>query len=170
MMFKGIGALLVVMGCAAVGYLLSGSHLRRERLLQNLISTLEYMNCELQFQATPLPQLCRLAGENLGGVLRDFFNMLSDELDAQIYPDAQACMAVVIAKFRQLPKESKAVLTTMGKSLGRFDLQGQVSGLAAATAECHRYLNVLSTNRESKLRSYKTLGVCAGAALVIILF
>ena len=169
MNIKWIGAFLVIAGCVAVGYLVSGNYLKREQLLRNLISAMEHMRCELQFQSTPLPQVCRSAGDSLCGVLKNLFHRLGDELDAQIYPDAQACTASVIEEYRQLPIEVRSVLTTIGKSLGKFDLPGQVSGLEAAEAECQRYLSDLKVNRDSKLRSYKAFGICAGAALVIIL-
>jgi len=53
--------------------------------------------------------------------------------------------------------------------LGRFDLPGQLEGIQAVRKRCEESLESIRKNRNERLRSYQTLGVCAGAALAIIL-
>ena len=52
--------------------------------------------------------------------------------------------------------------------MGRYDLEGQLQGIQTVKMECHGYLDELERHRAERLRSYQTLGLCAGAALVII--
>ena len=59
-------------------------------------------------------------------------------------------------------------LILLGRWLGRFDLDGQLKGLDAVRQECRRHLEELNNNREVRLRSYQTLGLCAGAAIAIL--
>jgi hypothetical protein len=47
-------------------------------------------------------------------------------------------------------------------------LEGQLQGIASVHSACERTLEQLSNNREMRLRSYQTLGLCVGAALVIL--
>ena len=61
------------------------------------------------------------------------------------------------------------MLLLLGSSLGRFDLAGQLKGLSAVKGQCALELQELRTDREPRLRSYRVLGLCAGAALVILL-
>ena len=56
----------------------------------------------------------------------------------------------------------------MGSSLGRFDLEGQLQGLESVRIYCREQLDELSKDRDVRLRSYQTLGLCAGAALAIL--
>ena len=56
----------------------------------------------------------------------------------------------------------------MGSSLGRFDLDGQLLGLEAVRVYCQEQLSEMSKDRDVRLRSYQTLGLCAGAALAIL--
>ena len=56
----------------------------------------------------------------------------------------------------------------LGKSIGRFDMDGQIKGLEAVRQDCRRRLDELSKDRDTRLRSYQTLGLCAGAALAIL--
>ena len=60
-------------------------------------------------------------------------------------------------------------LRNLGISLGRFDLPGQLQGIHTARGECQSALDRLCSNRDNRLRSYETLGLCAGAALAILL-
>ena len=68
-----------------------------------------------------------------------------------------------------IPGRLRRLIYQLGKSLGRFDLPGQLKGIAAAKESCKRELRELERNREQRLRSYRTLGLCAGAALAVLL-
>ncbi len=60
-------------------------------------------------------------------------------------------------------------MRTLSYSLGKFDLEGQLQGLEAAKADCQRRLQNMEQGKESRLRSYRALGLCGGAALAILL-
>ncbi len=168
MNLKILGAILIVSGCGAVGMMIASSHARQERLLRQLISVYDYMECELQYRLTPLPELCRNAAQQACGALQHFFLLLSTELEDQISPDVERCVTAAVTKSSDLPKLISDSLLLLGTTLGRFDLDGQVRGLEAVRQECRQTLSGLSLNRTIRLRSYQTLGLCAGAALVIL--
>ena len=97
------------------------------------------------------------------------FSNLATELEAQISPDVPSCLAAAAAKSGPLSKRIEEAVCILGSSLGRFDLQGQLQGLEAVRAYCRSELEQMATGRETRLRSYQTLGLCAGAALAILL-
>lgn len=167
-MLKWLGAILVIGGCGGFGFLLAASHKRTEQCLRRLIGALDYMECELQYHLTPLPALCRQAAAESSGVIRELFCALAQELEDQVSPDVKSCMYAAIRKLPELPPQAAEALRELGASLGRFDLQGQLQGLEGVRGACRRSLEELSHNREVRLRSYQTLGLCAGAALAIL--
>lgn len=167
-MLKWLGAVLIIGGCGGFGFLLAASHRRTEQCLRRLIAALDYMECELQYHLTPLPALCRQAAAESSGMIRELFCALAQELEDQVSPDVKSCMQAAIGRIRELPRQVADALRELGSSLGRFDLQGQLQGLEAVRATCRRSLEELSANREVRLRSYQTLGLCAGAALAIL--
>ena len=61
------------------------------------------------------------------------------------------------------------LLKALGRTLGRFDLDGQVQGIEAVRNEILTALEKLVKDQDARLRSYQTLGLCAGAALAILL-
>lgn len=168
MSIKWIGAVLIILGCGAFGFSLASAHRREERDLQQLLSALDFMQCELQYRLTPLPELCRQAAISCKGSVRGLFMALSEELEDQVSPDVWHCMNAALARTPDLTSRAAAVAGDMGKTLGRFDLEGQLRGLENARKESRLALEKLTENRDVRLRSYHTLGLCAGAALAIL--
>lgn len=168
MTMKWIGAILVVLGCGAVGFALGADHRQQERQLRQLAAALDFMQCELQYRLTPLPELCRLTAGQCGGSLKVMFLHLAQELEDQLRPEVFHCMEAALGKTGGLSKQAAELLRGLGRSLGRFHLDGQLLGLESARHNCRTALESLSANREVRLRSYQTLSLCAGAALAIL--
>ena len=168
MTLKLIGAFLVFSACGGFGFHVAATYRREENTLRQIMHILEYMECELQYRLTPLPSMCRQVSEDAEGVLRRIFASLCTELESQLSPDAERCMARVLENANQLPRQSAEVLTLLGKSLGKFDIEGQLKGLQSVKSDCSRRIETLCQNKEVRLHSYQTLGLCAGAALAIL--
>ena len=168
MTVKLLGALLIFAACGGMGLSLAGAHRQKERQLQQLISVARFMACELEYRQTPLPQLMQLCAHETGGGISRVFSLLAQELERQLAPDAACCMASAVAQVPKLPAVVQEKFLLLGRTLGRFDLRGQLTGLEAVAQLCQRDLDGLLLNRDARLRSYMTLGLCAGVALVII--
>lgn len=168
MSLKIIGAILVLTGCGGCGFAMAAAQRQEEQALRQILRALEYMDCELQFRQTPLPQLCRNVSGILTGTVKQVFSALSQELEQQVAPDATCCMNAALAAFPGLSDRIAVPLRELGTTLGLFDLQGQLKGMQAVAAMCRESISELSQNRSSRLRSYQTLGLCAGAALAIL--
>ena len=167
MPMKYTGAMLIILGCGGFGFAMAASYRREERLLFQLRELLQYMYCELQFHMTSLPQLCRMAGERGRGSLGRIMVNLARELDTCVEPNALGCMKNAMED-ADISHSMRDILCCLGSSLGCFDLEGQLHGLEELRDCCTRELEKLSAGREDRLRSYQTLGLCAGAALVIL--
>lgn len=168
MNLKLIGALCVIVGCGSCGFMMASQYLSKIRLLKNLVIVLDYMECDLTYRCTPLPLLCRQAGEQVTGKVHQIFVLLADELDAQVSPDVQRCMASVLDRLGNLPFVFSGILLGLSTNLGKFDMPGQLRALDNARALCRENLNKLQENKDSHIRSYQTLGLCAGAAIAIL--
>lgn len=165
---KIIGAVCVMIGCGAFGFLLAFQQRRCMRHLQSLIDTLDRMEWELSYRGTPLPQLCRSSVNQKSGMIQEIFFSLATELESQIAPDPERCMASVLGRSKDLEEVVSEALMELGSNLGKFDLEGQLRGLNQTKAFCKDRLNALTQNKTQRLRSYQTLGLCAGAAIVIL--
>lgn len=168
MIYKWIGAILVILCCGGCGLGMVAEQRRQERLLGQLVQAVRLMQWELQYRLTALPELCRLAGREVTGGLRPVFQELASELDRLAAPEVCDCMKKVLSDHQELPRGIRRLLHQLGRTLGRFDLPGQMQGLTALETACQREADRLEKNRESRSQSCRTLGFCAGAALVIL--
>ena len=166
-MWKWIGAMLIIAGCAAVGFIMAWAHRREERMLRNLKDALDFMSSELQYRLTPLPELCRLAGGEQKNPVGETLLRLSGELNSQILPEVEYCMTNSL-KDMDLPGRLQEGFRLLGQNLGRFDLMGQLKGMEMVQGYCDRELEAMGKNKDERLRGYQTLGLCVGAALAIL--
>ena len=166
---KVMGAVLVIAGCGGYGWMLARNHRREVQALYQLLSALEYMAAELQYKLTPLPILCKDMETLTDGCIGRVFGCLGQILKAQVYPNATDAMIAAVAQTKALPARVSQQLLSLGKTLGRFDLQGQLRGLECCAVDCRRELEELEHNQAQRLRSYQTLSFCAGVALAILL-
>ena len=168
MTMKIIGALFVLLGCGGFGFHVAYSQKREAHLLQHLIQILDYMSKELQYRHTTLPDLCKQASRERNGIIAKVFLELANELELQIAPDVGVCMNAVMGRVPDLPDPIQSIILNLGYCLGRFDLEGQLSDLDMVKRQCQDKLKQLQFNCDTRLRTYQTLGLCAGAALVIL--
>lgn len=169
MIWRVLGAILVIIGCSGFGFLLAGGIHKEERYLRELLEVMEYMTAELKYKMTALPELISKAASYTSGTLWQVFSAFDRELTTQIAPNAEACLRKALEETEGVPTVIGELLFMLGRSIGKFDLSGQVSGINFVKEACRENLERLSRDKKERLRSYRTLGVCAGIALAILL-
>ena len=170
MNIKWIGVILIISGCGGFGFSMAAHYRAEERTLRELERCLVNMSNELVYRMTPLPDLFHIAAQMTDANLSDLFRNTADALEKLKEPDASSVLQRVLSEDRTLPPASKRIITELGRTLGQFDMSGQLKGIEACIQQARIELAVLSDNKEQRLRSYQTLGLCSGAALAIILF
>lgn len=163
-----IGGGLILASCAWTGFSAAVSFQRQEDTLLQLQHVLSYMICQLQFRQLPLPTLCRQASLECSGMVSRILFRFSEMLECQIEPDAAGCMQHILRTQRIPNKRLRKILLLLGRNLGSFDLQGQIKGLEEVMAVCEQEWKPLSWQKQNIVRSYRALGICAGAALTIL--
>ena len=169
MLLKWIGCGCILLGSSYIGFSMAANCRKEERYLDSLIQLLDYMESKLQYHLTALPDLCKEVALRANGPLNKYFLSLSSELNDQISPNVEICANVAISEVRNIPEQTRESLIELGKVLGHFDVEGQVRGIEAVKSECSRKLDALRHNKDERLRSYQTLGICAGAGIAILL-
>ena len=168
MAVKLIGAVFVVLGGGGFGLILSNAVKRETTCLREFISALEFMECELVYRMTSLPHLCQTIAPMLAGPIRDFFICLAEELEQQTASRVQLCVTHALERCKDIPLGVRQRIEILGNSLGSFDLDGQIKCIRAMNDENMRIYEKMSLNQSGQLRCYKTLAICAGAALAIL--
>ena len=168
MIVKLIGAISIMVACGGYGFYVAHRHTNQLRLLKRFLHILNRMEWELQYRRKPLPELCRHIVLEERDVFRELFLRLAIELENQIQPDVRHCMFSAIEVVSHLPNIIKTLLGELGDELGRYDLKCQVEGIGCVRKSVLEYIKEFETDKDKRVRGYKTLGLCAGAALVIL--
>lgn len=168
MNYRIIGAILVVLSSSAVGFSIVNWQKEDQKALMQLIHGLEFMACELEFRLPSLPELCALTAAQLTGSTREFFLAMEMELQKNTAVDVYGCVCRAADSVEKMPDSVKRNLLLLGRTLGRFDLAGQLSGIESVRELCKRDLEGMQNNQDVRFRAYRTLGICAGIALVIL--
>ena len=169
MSFKIFGAFLIILSCACLGFGTAAGYSREVRILKSLRSAIRYMKNELTCRAVPLPALCRSAAQVSEGVVREFMENLATELEAQICPNPLQCTLCALSHTRGVPPSAQDVIRMFGKTIGVFDLQGQLDGFEEVCLYLDEIISKRSTQQDMRVRGYRTVGICTGIALAIIL-
>ena len=166
---KWLGAILIISSCGWLGMYLSSTQTREVRSLSDLIKIMEFMICEVRFKMKPLWSVAKEASNESDGELRVVFQDLSDELQKHVKPDVSTCMQTALLSNSKVPRITSNCLQYLGKSLGRFDIEGQLDELNKVLNYSKSLLDRMNNNMECKIRCYKTLPLCAGAILALLL-
>ncbi len=166
---KWTGAMLIVGAFGYYGWKQAADYRREERILRQILRTLEWVCNELACRMWPLPVLFRHGAETMEGELRSILLELAGEMEQFTAADAYQCMICVLDHHSDLPENCKSILLKFGSSLGKFDLSGQLKEIMHIQEDVRAVLAEFAANRDEKLRCRWTLSLCAGIALAIVL-
>ena len=168
-MLRLVGAGLIISSCGAFGMAMAVQYRREIAMLRQFIGVVEYMQREMVYHLSPLPELCRGAAAQTNGSLRKLLEETAWEMESQIAPDVSSCMDAAQEKVGALPVSTQKAVNQLKVSLGIFDLPGQQEALASVHHFCEDLQADLEANKAQRIRNYQTLWLCAGAALAILL-
>lgn len=162
-----LGGALVFAGCAGLGFMKAGQLRKEEVLLADSVLLMNRMENELSCRVTPLPALCALA-EQCKPELKRLYRLLAEELTKQMLPNVSDCMKQSLQNVT-LPESVSSIHDRLGETFGYFDLDGQLRELEAVKKTAEQQLKIIQEDQKNKMKTYQTLGLCAGASLVILL-
>jgi len=163
-----LGAGLILIGCFGFGARLACSYSKNERAIRQLMRGLSIMDRELRFKLSPLSELCRTASQEMSGISGRVMNAFVFQLESRTMPDACSCMRYVLSQVYIPEHRTRELFVLLGQTLGRYDLDGQLSGLSELKIACADSLEGLRSRRKEYLRCHQTLFVCAGVSMIIL--
>ena len=142
---------------------------RTHEQLLSLQAVLELMQTEIGFAGTSFAPLCKRA-EDAGGAaaVQSFFRMLAQKAEQPDLPSEGRTRSAAAEAGLVLPEPVMKTLERLFDQFGRFDREGQLRQLKLASAELVCLDEELRQSMEQRCRSYETLGLSAGAAILIL--
>jgi len=170
-MYRVIGALLIVVCTAVLGF---GGVLRlgrRVRNLTGLVSALEIMKGEICERLTPMPELFELLAGTMEGPVAGLFQACGEQMttlgESSMYLIWKS--AVRSAEELELSEQEARTLTEVGHVLGRYDAEEQRTAISFAIRRMEGCLHRAEEEKRAQTKVRAALGVTAGLFVVIIL-
>ncbi len=170
-MLKILGALCIIGGSSAAGFGFAACVRRQAEQLRELSAALSSMRDEIEYRATPLPRLLSELSEQTAGAISELFRFWSEALTAACGASIPYALSCALRRTRRLTlgQDGLSALQTLAQSLGRFDAEAQLRAISLCTQRIENQIARLESEKPARCRSYRTIGVCAGLALAVIL-
>ena len=169
-MLKVIGAVLIMAGTVGLGW--RGVERLGERIevLRGLQGSVAYLEEELAFRFTPLPQLFERLSKNRKGAVGAFFGSVRKKMEqCEEVPLRKSWWQGVEETLSVLREEEQKTVAELGEVLGQYDAQTQVQTLRLAGERLAGFYLAAQEERGRLGKVYLALGSAGGLMTVLML-
>lgn len=168
---KIAGAVMIVASASVFGFRYAWNITRRCDLISQLLLALRLLKSELSAHGTPLPQAFGFLAAATSGSTAAYFSSAAKEMNKNRWMTPDRGLRSGEEHLRELSDKDpiRQVLHDFGAGLGRFDMESQLCGIDCAVARLEQIQKEAESEKRMRGRTYRTLGICAGLALAIVL-
>lgn len=163
--------LLIVLFCTSsiIGILISKKYSNRVQILKDLKNALNMFEVKISFSFETIPEIFNEISKKFDGTVSKIFSNTVKYINEDDLLVGEAWEKSVESNGYNLKKEDINSIKSLGKMLGRTDIDGQVSQIQLVSTFIEKQIvdAVESKNKNEKM--YKKLGVIVGLVLVIVL-
>lgn len=164
---KVLGAVFILFASGSVGFKIARLLKMKCVMLNQLLVLLGILRNEISFYGTQLSAAFKKMAAATNSPLKELFEQASEEMERQPWMTPSCAMEIA---FENTPVDFlEDILVNLMKTLGKYDLDAQLMGIDLAEEETKKQLGLLEAERTVKSKTYRTLGLCAGTAAVIVL-
>lgn len=170
-MLKTAGAVLILLSSGAVGFGFANDIRRQMQQLTALISSFEMLKGEIETRRTPLPAALMLLSSSENREIGQFYKLCAENLiyEYQTSPYLAIKYGLENCRGLMISKQARLALLSFGMSLGKLDADSQISAVLLIKSRLEQELDFMQSQAAARAKSYRTIGVCTGLALAVIL-
>lgn len=160
--------LLLVFGASMlIGITISKRYRNREKELKEMKNALNMFETKMRFTYESIPEIFPEIAEKIDGSIGKIFEMAIEKMEEMSAGDAWNESIEKIEN--SLTQEDKKVIKSLGRMLGKTDIEGQISEIELVSHFLDTQIELAQQERRKNEKMYKTLGGVIGLVLVIIL-
>lgn len=164
---KIIGIIFIMASAITSGIRIGTALKKRCTHLQHLVHALQMLKNELLYSAKPLPILFSSLSKMVQGSVKEIFSDLSSQMEENRWMSLSTAMERVVQKHPD--DQSDEILLKLAADMGSYNLEAQIGAIDIALLQTQQRLSAMENERSVKSKTYKTLSICAGLAVVILL-
>lgn len=164
---KCIIYILIFSSSTYIGILISKQYSNRVRELQEIKLALNVLKTKIHFTSEPLYSIFKEISISSKGNVSNLFKNISENLKSSSARIAweQGIDNETLA----IKKQDRQALKSMGKLLGKTDLDGQISEIELTEAFLETQISDAQKEKDKNEKLYKTLGMITGVGIIVIL-
>lgn len=168
---KIVGILFVMLSSLSVG--LRYAHMVQQRCttIGQIILALRLLKSELSTHGTPLPEAFGLLAAATFGSAAAYFSSAAKEMNRNRWISPKESLQMAEAHLKEFTIKDPAIqiLRDLSSGIGKFDMDSQLNALENAISRFELLRHSAEQERSVRCRTYRTLGLCTGIALAILL-
>lgn len=171
-MLKLMGIVIVLLGSTALGVYKSCMYMNQLNNLQEIKKAFLFIQGEMRYMNTPVPELFNLVARRIRGPFCCFFEKMAERLEKRNAGDFReiwrSCLEEEIAE-DVLEREAREEFLEMGGQLGCLDRQAQEKAIDYFLEKWEFIIDKRRREKSNRLRLYYMCGIMGGLLVVIIL-
>lgn len=172
-MLKLIGAVLVLVSGTLFGFYQAAQFANRPKQVRQLILAMQRLETEIMYGFTPLPDALNKIGQQLAAPLQAIFIETSRKLtESHGYTAQQSWQQSVAEQWKHtaLKQNEKNILHQFGFTLGTSDRNDQIKHIKLAVNQLQHEEAAARDDQARYEKMCKSLGLLAGALIVILIY
>lgn len=166
---KGILLFGVFCTSTAIGVIISQKYNKRVAMLKNIKEALNIFEIKINFSFETIPDIFQEIYQKIGGQAGKIFKDTAEYINNNEMLAGDAWELSVNSNTGVLNEEDLQVIKTLGKLLGKTDIEGQVNQIKLVKEFIDTQLDQATVDRNKNEKMYKKLGAIIGLMLVIVL-
>lgn len=172
MWLKITGGFLVLFVSSYIGFKLAARCSTRPQQIRQVISCLSSLKSYMTYASLPLHEALLQCSHGIQGPVADFFHHIGVILEENSMVSPQQAIHAALDEMKGklvLQSSEVEVLKNLGANLGIMNRQEQSNYLVMIMKQLERFEDEAVRLRDLNTKMYRYLGVCGGAAIVILL-
>ena len=170
-MLRAVGAFLVFLASAGMGYQESRKLSEHIKALEEFLQVIIYLKGEIRYGVSSLPDAFGAASTHCSGRFSEFLHMIFEKMEKRQEEDpgkiVRQCAEMYLREL-QLSAEEQEQIAQLGERLGYLDREMQLRQLSLYESEFERMIQMAKEAAPAKKKLYHSLGVFGGAMLTIL--
>ena len=165
---KGFIYILIIFNTTAIGIAVGKKYSNRLNNLQEFKNAINMLETKIKYTYEPLSSIFKDISRIIGGKTGEIFSTASyymENIDATTSWNKSIDESTI-----DILKEDKKVLKTLGKLLGKTNVEGQINQIELNLSLIEIQIKKAEKEKEKNERLWKTVGIVSGLGIVIILF
>lgn len=159
--------ILLFASSTTIGFLMSQKYEKRVQELKDFKSALTVFKTKIRFTYAPLKDIFEDISKSISSKTSQVFRLASEYMEKE---NATDCWYKALDDIElEITKEDKETIKSLGKLLGKTDLEGQISEIDLCLNFLEKQIEKSEIERDKNSKLYKALGSIAGIGIIIIL-